>query len=233
MTKDANDIARESGPAALRAAIDGATMKPRRKSKAITKSENDPDLSEMNEKYAVVLVCGKTRIVYFDDEGGRKLPVFQTLPDFKAFHANRRKSLPNSRGGTTELGMGEWWISNPERRQYETIGYYPNEDNPQRLNLWNGFSCEPKKGDCSLYLKHIEQNICAGVAEYYNYTINWMAHCVQYPGIQPGTAIVLKGKEGVGKGVFVTILDDRFLGLNHITRHRRACRTKCGRRDGD
>jgi hypothetical protein len=227
MKTDANKIARENGPEALRAVFDtGKPRKPeanRRSAKptaAVATAPHDPDLLEFNNKYAVVQVTGKTRVVFFDDEKGIKLPVFQTLADFKAFHANRRKSLQNSRG-TSEVGIGEWWLRHPERRQYEAIGYYPLEDDPKRLNLWNGFACDERKGDCSLYLQHVEQNICAGVAEHFQYLLNWMAHCVQHPGRQAGSAIVLKGKEGVGKGAFVTTFGRCFgAHFRHVTHGR-------------
>ena len=204
---DANDIARKDGPAALRKAIDGAKRKLTDKPKAVRSKPqtDDVELEEMNAKYAVVLVGGKTRIVYFDVDRGSRLPVFQTMPDFRAFHAKRRKSIANSSGGTREVGIGSWWINHPERRQYELIGYNPGKDNPSRLNLWQGFAFEPKRGDCSLCLKHLADNICAGNADHLNYLLNWMAHAVQFPDRQAGTAIVLRGKEGVGKGVSVTI----------------------------
>ena len=62
---DANDIARKDGPAALRNIIDRAKRKLTEKPKAVRpKSQTDDgDLEEMNAKYAVVLVSGKTRIV--------------------------------------------------------------------------------------------------------------------------------------------------------------------------
>src|SRR5262249_27289518 len=163
----ANDIARKDGPAALRKAIDGAKRKLTDRPKAVRpKSQTDDvELEEMNAKYAVVLVGGKTRIVYFDEDRGSRLPVFQTIPDFRAFHAKRRKSIANSSGGTREVGIGNWWINHPERRQYESIGYCPGEDHPSRLNLSQGFAFEPKRGDCSLYLKHLADNICAGNAD--------------------------------------------------------------------
>jgi hypothetical protein len=209
MKYDANDIARKDGLGALRKLID--TEKPKigrskPRTTTATAATDDPDLCEMNEKYAVVLMGGKTRVVYFDDDRGGKLPVFQTISDFKAFHAKRRKSIATSSGGTREEGIGSWWIGHPERRQYESIGYRPNDNDPARLNLWQGFAFEPKQGDCSLYLRHITDNICAGNAEHLRYLLNWMAHGVQRPGTPPGTAIVLKGKEGVGKGAFVTQL---------------------------
>jgi hypothetical protein len=168
----------------------------------------DPDLLEINERYAVVLVAGKTRIVYFEPGlfAGCRLPVFQTISDFRAFHDKRRKSIPTAAGGTREIGIGTWWVGHPRRRQYDSIGYYPNQSDPARLNLWQGFACEPKPGDCSLYMQHVRHNICAGNADHFHYTVNWMAHAVQRPEIQPGVAIILRGKEGTGKGVFVTML---------------------------
>jgi hypothetical protein len=55
-------------------------------------------------------------------------------------------------------------------------------------------------------MQHLRHNICAGNADHFHYTVNWMAHAVQRPEIQPGVAIILRGKEGTGKGVFVTML---------------------------
>jgi hypothetical protein len=37
-----------------------------------------------------------------------------------------------------------------------------------------------------------------GVLEYF---LNYFAHMVQKPGEQPGTALVVKGKQGIGKNI--------------------------------
>ena len=39
--------------------------------------------------------------------------------------------------------------------------------------------------------------------ELYEYVINWMADAIQNPGRRPGVALVIRGKQGVGKGIFV------------------------------
>jgi hypothetical protein len=214
MTTDANDISRKDGLEALRAVFD--TEKPRRgerrkQSVAIATTSSDPDLDKMNKKYAVVQVGGKVRVIFFEeDEDGRKLPVYQSIADFRAFHAKQRKSLSEARGGTREVGVGDWWIGHPDRRQFEAVVYTPNQSDPRRLNLWQGFQCDSERGNCSLYLKHVADNICAGNAEHFAYTMNWMAHCVQHPGTLANVAVVLKGKEGVGKGVFVHSLGQLF-----------------------
>ena len=42
----------------------------------------------------------------------------------------------------------------------------------------------------------------AGNSEYSEYLLGWMAYAAQHPGRQGEVAVVLRGKEGVGKGVF-------------------------------
>ena len=54
----------------------------------------DRDLAEMNVRYAVVKIGGKTRVVSLEDNPvfpGCKVPVFSTIPDFCAFHAKYKK----------------------------------------------------------------------------------------------------------------------------------------------
>jgi hypothetical protein len=226
MTKDANDIHRKDGTEALRTMID--TEKPRhgrRKSRtaAGATEADDPDLVEMNEDFAVVQVGGKVRVIFFEqDERGCKLPVYQSIADFRNFHAKRRKSLPNSRGGTREIGFGDWWIGHPDRRQHDAVVYDPGNPGDGRcLNLWRGFTREPKPGDCSAYMKHVADNICAGNAEHCAYLLDWMAYCMQHPGTRAHVAVVLKGKEGVGKGVLVFWLGQLFGShFRHVTHGR-------------
>jgi P4 family phage/plasmid primase-like protien len=48
-------------------------------------------------------------------------------------------------------------------------------------------------------------NICGGDKELYRYLLAWMADAVQNPDKRPGTAIVLRGAQGVGKSIFVSL----------------------------
>jgi hypothetical protein len=62
----------------------------------------DSDLSEMNQKYAVVRIGGKTRVVWFEEAAaypGCKVPVFSTISDFCAFHAKRKKFVIGTTAG--------------------------------------------------------------------------------------------------------------------------------------
>src|SRR5262245_27194273 len=166
---------------------------------------SDPDLAAMNAKYSVVKIGGKTRVVSLEASPaypGSLVPVFSTIPDFCAFHAKIKKEIAAPDGSAKRIGIGKWWIDHEERRQFDAIVYAPNVTDDSKLNLWTGFGCEPKPGDCNLYLAHLLDNICGGNTEYSEYLLGWMAHAAQHPERQGEVAVVLRGKEGVGKGVF-------------------------------
>ena len=153
--------------------------------------KNHPVLCELNCRYAVVQLGGKTLVLDIWKS------TYLTFADFRNYLANR----PPVNGQPA----ANYWLSHTRRRQYDGVDFLPGKAaNDEVYNLWQGFSYEPAKGDCSLYLQHIEKNICDGDSIAYNYMLDWMAHCVQYPQKLPGTAIVLMGKQGTGKGVFVS-----------------------------
>jgi Family of unknown function (DUF5906) len=160
-------------------------------------------LAEMNAKYAVVQIGGKTRVMGFEDDPtyhGCKVPVFQTIADFKAFHDKHKIKT----GKKKLVGRGNWWIAHSERRQYEAVVYAPRLDTSDNVyNLWQGFTCEPKAGNCQLYLDHLYKNICRDNKEHYTYLLHKLAYGVQHPDKQGEVAVVLRGKEGTGKGKLV------------------------------
>jgi hypothetical protein len=167
--------------------------------------EDDDDLATMNAAYAVVKVGGKTRVVEFEESTtypGCGVPVFATISDFCAFHAKKKKSVPAG-NGTKEIGIGRWWIDHAGRRQYDRVAYLPGITDPNVLNLWRGFAFVPKPGKCELYLAHLYENVCRKNQDHFDYLLNWKADAVQRPGRRCEVAIVLRGKEGTGKGIAI------------------------------
>jgi hypothetical protein len=241
---DINDLLTAEGAGAVQAAI--ANAKPVGIAGDAT-SDDAPDapisednaaaLAEMNERFAVVMIGGKTRVFSLEENPmspGCKVPVFSTIADFCAFHKNPRKVVVGEAGRERRVGVGKWWIEHEGRRQYNGIVYAPGATTQGKLNLWNGYSCEPQPGDCSLYLKHLEENICGGNAEYYEYLLNWMARYVQFPGRQGEVAVVMRGREGVGKGiaakVFGSLFGAHFRHISqpgHLTGHFNAHLQQC------
>lgn len=96
------------------------------------------------------------------------------------------------------------WLKSPKRRKYKGIVFDPRTTIPRDgyYNLWKGFSKIPMKGDCQKYWIHIEENICNGDEEAYQYLRKWLAYIFQRPHIVH-TALVLCGSQGVGKNSFV------------------------------
>jgi hypothetical protein len=133
--------------------------------------------------------------------------VFQTFADFRAFQGKHKIEVEEGRFKR----RGEWWLDSWERQQYSAVTYAPGRKlGPDVYNLWQGFACEPREGDCSRYLAHMKENVCRGNEEYYQYLLNKLAYGVQRPDKQGEVAVVLKGKEGVGKGIFVRIFGSLF-----------------------
>jgi Family of unknown function (DUF5906) len=162
----------------------------------------DADLANMNADYAVVRVGGKTRVMSLEESPavpGCKVPVFSTVPDFCAFHLKRKKTIGSGKRAHV-VGIGKWWIEHADRRQYDAVVYAPGGTTSTNYNLWTGFACDSIPGGCDRYLTHLRENVCARDDHLYEYLLNWMAYAVQHPGRPGEVAVVLRGKEGVGKG---------------------------------
>jgi hypothetical protein len=143
----------------------------------------DSDLAEMNEKYAVVKVGGKTRVVFPEENltyPGCKVPVYSSINDFCTFHAKRRVVVEDENGKERKIGIGRWWINHEQRRQYDGIVYAPGADakaTHSKLNLWTGFICAPVKGNCALYLAHLKTSAPGLRRTSSTYSTGWPTPC--------------------------------------------------------
>ena len=76
------------------------------------------------------------------------------------------------------------------------------------LNLWSGWSVEPKPGDWTNFKQLIETVLADGDREYSEYILNWCAYLFQYPGRQAEVALCFRGQKGVGKSTLGRVLAD-------------------------
>lgn len=166
----------------------------------------DPWLRRFNETYAVIMnIGGKCRIVeeIYDPALKRTRLTRITFEDFRNSWMHEKVSLGNNAQGIPQfVPAGKWWLEQQERRQFRSLVFDPLKETPGYYNLWKGFACEAKSGDCSLFLEHVSQNICGGNPEYLQYLLGWMARAVQQPDTQGEVAVVMRGERGTGKGVF-------------------------------
>ena len=164
-------------------------------------------ISELNQCHAHVMVGGKARILNIkkDPLQGWNVHDFSTTGDFRSLYANRRVIIGNKSRNAAEI-----WLKHPERLSYDGVTFDPTGKSNGYYNLYQGFPLKAAKGDCGLYLEHIRQNICRGDEDLYEYVLDWMADAIQNPGKRPGVALAIRGKQGVGKGVFVNVFASLF-----------------------
>ena len=166
----------------------------------------DPRIKSMNKKHAVVVIGGKTRVVTPKNRDGRAEYVFQTFEDLSKYYRGDNVMVEKElKDGKVKVpkNRGDFWLDHPCHDKYEDFGFYPNGTDPTVYNTWRGFAFEPKEGDCSLYLKHMRDNICNGASDVYEYLLSWMANAVQNPHINGRVAVALLGNRGTGKTLFV------------------------------
>jgi hypothetical protein len=170
----------------------------------------DPDLEEMNSKHAVLPIGDKTRVVTWDDDydfPGRKIIVrAQTFADFKNLHSNKRKVV-----GTGKMPIGEWWLRQERRRQYDGgQKFMPQHDAEvvgNVLNSFEGFPIQPRKPEgrsgargCQLFLDHGREIICSGNEEHWEYLLKREAWIAKHRRRSEIAAAYRTEAEGSGKG---------------------------------
>lgn len=157
----------------------------------------------MNSRFGILTHGNKTLIIL--KNGDRKPDDEFTWLSKEAF-VDRLKTEPmrDSSGGEGTKDKAKFWMSHRLAAHYHRLDFDPSlpvGHNGKVWNLWTGFAVKPVPGSWSLLQDHIRTNICQCDAILYQWLINWMAMGVQRPSYVIGTAPVLKGYPGTGKGV--------------------------------
>lgn len=100
------------------------------------------------------------------------------------------------------------WIKWPLRRAVDKITYMPGKDKFLTLgsltvyNGWQGWGCEPRDGDASLFLDlidHLFTGADPGAKEWF---LKWCAYPLQYPGVKLFSDVLVYGRNhGTGKSL--------------------------------
>lgn len=175
----------------------------------------DPTLRKLNEKHAVIAdIGGKCRIIseVWDPSMERTKISKQSFEDFRNRYRHIKVTVGyNEKGQPIEKAAGAFWIDHPKRRQYETIVFAPGKEVDEAYNLWRGFACDSLPGEKhQSFLTHVQDNVCSGDEEHFNYLVGWMARLVQHPDGPGEVAVVLRGRRGTGKSFFSKVLGDLF-----------------------
>lgn len=156
-------------------------------------------LEGINQEFTHVTIGGKHKVVSLKpSQAGGVTHVFEDLSQFQHYFHH----LPRV---AKKLAGTAWQSWQGKNYKPGGVGFYPvSEKCPADVfNLFGGLALDPVDGDCTPYLEHLQQVICAGNEEAYRYLIQWMAHLIQKPDDKPAVAIVMKSVPGTGKGTTV------------------------------
>jgi uncharacterized protein DUF5906/primase-like protein len=169
-------------------------------------------LEDLNAQYAYV-ATGHGMVVDLTPDTAENVAEFKTCEAFTTLYATPKIPTGDltARGEPIEAGLGAVWLKHwPGRRAYHRVDFLPpggrSSLGPKTLNLWRGFPHEPgtplpRGASCERFLSHVREVIAGGDEGVYAWCIAWMAHLVQRPWEKPGVALVLRGPEGIGKGI--------------------------------
>ena len=163
---------------------------------------------DMNQTHAQVLRSGKHRIVrekknapleYIDQKELEKS--YQNAQKFKVGEKKNKRTEE-----ITDIFANpiKAWTTHPKSRNYMSVIFSPKAREREGIyNTWRGFAVEPieAKEKLEKIQEHIEKNVCAGDPALINYFYDWNAFTFQHPEKPAGTAVVLVGEKGTGKGV--------------------------------
>lgn len=156
-------------------------------------------LTKMNGQFTHVLFGSKNKIACIKKcELHGTDYIYLSLEEF-ANYLSDVPTISNRNAGRA------WFHWSGKNRKTDGIGFYPDVSSapPTHFNTYIPSPVKPKEGDCSVYLNHILEVICANDAKVFEYVMQYFAHIIQKPQDKPSVAIVLKSVEGTGKGTMM------------------------------
>lgn len=183
----------------------------------VEKTSLNTMLERMNDEYAVILRGSQVLIMrHWIGEDGQSKLIFLNKRDFLLLQENN-KLWAGDGEEKRPIKIGQAWLEWFGRKGYEEIYFEPQgKEYGKRYNLWRGFAYKPKQtGEFNLFLAHIKDNICNGDDDLYGWVMAWLADLFQQPARKLGTALVLRGPMGIGKGVFANVIG-KLLGIHYM-----------------
>lgn len=164
-------------------------------------SKYELHVARYNETHASVLLGGKHRVMRFNRDSYE----FIIRRELELLHANSFIQIGVKKNGEPIFkNVIAAWAEHPNARTYSGgVIFLPGREAPAGCwNIWQGFSVKPKQNPILLALLHLHllKVICDGDLELHNYLLNWIAYGFQHPDKPVGTALVLRGEKGGGKG---------------------------------
>ena len=151
-----------------------------------------------------------------------------TADDFIKENFTYTMELPN--GKTTKISVEPFkmWMSWMGRKEVRAIGFDPTDkENKDIFNIWNGYDISEEiaekfdEDEAQPILDHIIECWCNGNEESFEYVMDYFAHIIQKPWKKSGVVLALRSKQGGGKGVIISKLNE-IIGDNHFCQNSNA-----------
>ena len=183
---------------------------------------------QKQKKYFELFVCKVLRpsvqFVYIESDKkdiGKDLCFYTENDIIKAF-----KHIQTETEDKTQQFINVWLID-PKLRCYNSVEFIPFNSknqigtNKHFFNLFQGYnkliSSDYNKENTDKILKpfmDLGLELCGGNQEHFNYFLKWLAHIIQKPNEKIAVAVIIKGKQGTGKNMFLDAYGN-LLGKNH------------------
>ena len=164
----------------------------------------DPEIRKMNARFAILTQGKQTQIIDKESFSYSQGEItFLSKHTFLDRVRSEKIVTPGPTGLPSVAALGPYWLEHKKAEHYYALDFDPSKlpgPSGRTWNLWQGFTVAPAPGDWSLLQHHILKNVCQEDQQKYEWLLNWMALGVQRPGEVIGTAPVLKGMPGTGKG---------------------------------
>lgn len=174
---------------------------------------------EYNQSHALARIKGRTYILTEEpDELGHPSYVLSGERDFLLYNRNQTVKLPKVQRARGQAPVVVWekkqcaplWLSHEERRSITRITFKPSGNVADyEYNVFHGWGVHPSEFDPEAPEKGCERilDLCRRLfgqdEESYHWAMAWLADTIQNPQDKPGTALVLRSKEGAGKGTLM------------------------------
>src|SRR5262249_42788975 len=101
------------------------------------------------------------------------------------------------------------WFVTTQKRYSKVVYKNPKDVKPDELNMYHGFSVDPKEGDVTLFKDLVGDIACNGDTELAEYAYNLFAYAVQNPFHRWDVALIAYSpEEGTGKDTLLTAIGD-------------------------
>ncbi len=176
--------------------------------------ESRAELGRWNKRYATVQVGAKARVLIESETAGEP-PNLVEIDAFRIIVKNQKIGVLDIFGNHKLKQTFDVWLEWGDRRHYSDIVFKPGGCKPNQYNIFKGFPVSPIKGDWSLLRGHILDNICLGNVAYFHWLMTWFSQIFQQPELKLGSAVVVKGRKGVGKSVLFDYIR-KLLGVHGV-----------------